>query len=106
VSRRSNYLAQDVCETASHLLAWVTMQDDEMIVAWNQAEVRNMAGNVRRDQKSKVIWGRAAAQVEDGTSGALATCGCGEDHSVNLTDLVRRARDGDARPKRIPAVHR
>jgi hypothetical protein len=71
----SRHLAEDRCAKRGHVLAWVTMQDDQIIVVWNQPEVRNMDANIRRDQRSVVPWGRPAAQRLVRSHAATQRCG-------------------------------
>jgi hypothetical protein len=103
VSKRR--LAEDRCRKRGHSLAWVELQGEDMVVVINGPWAKPTKRGFRRDKRDVTAERLPAEGVGDWAEG-MATCGCRDDHRINLSGLVQRARTGDTAPRFVDPVRR
>jgi len=103
----SRHLAEDRCDKQGHLLAYVDTidADGSMVVSFRFPMHDTTSGKVRRSLRDPEWQSLSAATITNAFQ-AFATCGCRDDHSLDLADLLQRASRGETKPKRIHAVQR
>jgi len=100
-------LASDRCSKAGHLLASAVADDGGRfeVVIPRSPQTRIVDGHLRRDLRVTEEHRYPFDQIGE-WSGDMATCGCRDNHQINLSDLKRRAIDGDTLVRRISPVRR
>jgi hypothetical protein len=101
----SRQLASIRCAKRKHLLASVASESGELIVTVRTGVLENMEGRLRRNVRAKDTELRIPASTIGGWATVLATCGCRDEHHVNLSDLVARAKSGQSMPVFVSPIH-